>query len=288
MSKFKFDSKIEKTLTKRIKELNIEQLRQGISIRRFNLPLVSRTQLLSSLTSSFVGLKEKKKLRSFYHTIRLLEHMGYRTLLPDDKDKIDGDSYAWLTLLQSSKEKIVDISSFKVTGVNINSLDDGIYYLDFDSEIALADFTAQVDVAVTDWHFSFADEEVSALTDHIIGQCPLVSYYVCLNQWHLDSVKNNFYGGAVVGGIRIINECFPIIEIYFHDKEFEQNIPENFVRWYPSGSVMWIELHKSKEYYLAYIDLLRNEYPISATYDTRTKWLVDINAGFMDVGWAHH
>jgi hypothetical protein len=288
ISDIMFDSKVERNLDEKLKDLNIEQLRQGISIRKFDQPLVSKKQILSSLASSLVGLSQERKFNSFFHAIRLLEHIGYRTLLSDDKDEIEHDRYAWLTLLPSANENLIDINSLKVTGVNINSLNDGVVYLDFDSEIALINFTTQLNVAITDWQFAFAEEEFSQITEHIIGQCPLVSYFALLSQWHLDQTKSERFGGGVIGGMRIINSCYPLIDIYFHDKGIEPNFPASVVKWNPTGSVLWIELHMSKEYYVPYLDLLRNEYPIKAYYDTRTDWIVSINAGWVDVGWGHH
>ena len=105
---------------------------------------------------------------------------------------------------------------------------------------------------------------------------------------HLDQAYIDYYGGAIVAAIRITNECFPLVDIYFHDKDIDPNIPANAVKLYLDGSVMWIELHKSKKYYVPYLDLLRNEYPIYANYDTSKNSIVDFTSGITKIGWGHH
>lgn len=263
------------------------QLRRDILKRKFHQPLVSKTELLGSMNTSFVGLSQQSKFRSFHHAIRLLEHAGYRTLVTDEKEKIEQDEFAWLTLLPSTNENIIDISSLAAEGVNINSLSESAIYLDIESEHALTELTANLEAAISEWHLTFEAADVAEEPIHIYGTCPAISYSIALVQWHLDQVYIDYYGGAIVAGIRITNECFPIVELYFHDTDINPNIPDCFLRMYTSDSVMWAEIHKSKDQYMAYIDLLRNEYPISVRYDTTKKSIVDILASGTDVGWAY-
>lgn len=282
-----FNSKIEQGLKNKIKNLDLEQLKQSISKRNFKHPLVNKTQLYSSLGSSFIGLRQENKFNSFYNIIRLLEHSGYLTLLSDDKDMPDQDRFAWLTVLPHISKNSIDINSFKIEGVNINSLNDGVFYLDFDSETAIDNFTSQLDVAITDWHLTFVDEVIDQITDHIVGQSRVVLYQAVLNQLYLDQAYIDYYGGGIVAKITFTNEDYPLVNIWFHDKDIDPNIPAPCVKYYPLG-LMWIELHKSKEYYVPYLDLLRNEYPINARFDTRRDSIVDICALFKKVGWGHH
>ena len=283
-----FNSKIERKLTKKIKAMNVDKLRQDISKRKFEQALVSTPQLLKSLNSTFIGITQKEKFRSFHHMVRLLEHAGYRAFVSDEKEKVEQDGFAWLTLLPSAYENIIDINSFDVVGANTNSLEKGAIYLDFESEYALTDFTARLNAAIDDWHLGLAGVALAQEPVHIVGTCPAISYSAALTQWYLDPSYVDLYGGAPCAGIRVTNECYPLVEIFFHDTDIDPNIPDCFVRLYPSGAAEWTELHKPKEDYMAYIDLLRNEYPAYVNYDTTKKSIVDIVATITDVGWAHH